>query len=151
MKKKTMIATILVGAAAFALLSGFHGGCGKSTPETRAKRAQRMASAKVDDFLDDVDANDDQRTRVHAIKDRLLAQGLATYETHRNDKLQFRAELESEKPNAENVHALVDQHLDAIRTMAHAIADGVMEIHGILTPEQRQEVKDNWPDFHPHH
>ena len=74
--KKSLGLMLAFSVASFVLLTGFHGGCGRNTPEARAKMINRMATAKADDFLDDLDATDVQRKRVHEIKDNLIKDGL---------------------------------------------------------------------------
>ena len=94
-KTKTLGLASLLAVSAFVLLTGFHGGCGKDTPEARARWVERMASAKVDDFMDDLDANDQQTAKVHTIKDRLLKQALPLFEDHQKAKAELKHEWES--------------------------------------------------------
>src|SRR5262245_47402604 len=96
---------IVMGAAAFALLTGFHGHCGDQSPEARAKRVQRMAASHVEDFLDDVDATDDQRARVNAVAERLVAQGVGQFAEHQQARQELIAEWKSKQPDAAKVHA----------------------------------------------
>ena len=34
----------------------------------------------------------------------------------------------------------MDQRLEGIRALAHRVVDAAVEVHGALTPEQRQEI-----------
>jgi hypothetical protein len=140
--KKSSVVTLAIGA--FVLLTGFHGGCGKDTPEARAKQVNRMVTARVDDFLDDVDANDVQRKRVHAIKDDIIKDAMPLYEAHQTAKAELRAEWVKDSPDGEHVHAIIDQRIDSVRAVLHKVADGALELHALLTPKQREEITKMW-------
>jgi hypothetical protein len=142
MKKSMMLLTVAAGV--FVLLTGFHGGCGSDTPEARVKQVNRMVTAHVDDLLDDIEANDAQRKRIHAIKDDLLKEAMPLYEDHRAAKAELRAEWMKDAVDPEHVHAIIDGRVDAFRTLLHKVADGAIELHAILTPKQRAEITKRW-------
>ena len=143
---KKSVGLIITSVVSFVLLTGFHGGCTPSSPEARARMINRMASAKVDDMLDDLEATDAQRQRVHEIKDSLLKEGMPLMDSHRRARLELRSEWESETPNAGRVHAIIDDRIDGMRAFVHKIADGAIEIHQLLTPKQRAEISKQWKD-----
>jgi periplasmic protein CpxP/Spy len=135
----------VVGVAAlgagFVLLSGFrgHGGCGGHGGHGDPARMQQMIGAHIDDVLDDLQATPEQRTRILAVKDRLLAEAKALHaggDIHR----QLLAQWDAPQPDVAAVHAMVDQRADAMKAFAHHVADGLAEVHGLLTPEQRAKL-----------
>ena len=141
MKRTIAIAAgALLAVAGFVTLSGFAcGGHGHGHPRDPAEVAA-FVGARVDDVLDDLNATPDQRTRVNAIKDRLLAAAqkargdrAATHET-------LLAEWKSTAPDAQKLHALVDERADTMKAFAHQAVDAGVEIHSILTPEQREKL-----------
>ena len=45
-----------------------------------------------------------------------------------------------DEPDAKKLHALVDERVDEMRALAHQAVDSAIELHGVLTPEQRAEI-----------
>ena len=132
-------AALLVGG--FVALSGFGGGCGHWRGHGRdPAEVAAFVSGRVDDLLDDLDATPDQRTRINAIKDRLLADGQKLRAGHGETHQTFRDEWGAEKPDAAKLHALVDQRVEEMRKLAHEAVDAGVEVHGILTPDQRAQL-----------
>lgn len=141
---KNQLALLTAATVAFVALTGFHGGCGSRSPEDRAKRIDRMSESVVDDVLDDVDASDDQRQRAQQIRARIVNEAKAIVLQHPETRAELWAQWESKQPDAARVHALVDDRVDALRGLLHKIADGVLELHALLTPEQRAELTSEW-------
>jgi Spy/CpxP family protein refolding chaperone len=103
-------------------------------------RADRYATFFVDDVLDELDARDDQRKEVHALKDRVLKQALATRSEKEQVRSEFAAILASDNPSSERVHAIVDEQSTKMTALAHEMADAALELHAILDAEQRTEL-----------
>ncbi len=128
----------LAGVAGVIALAGF-GRCGPPRPHNPAEMAA-FVTDRVDDALDDLDATPAQRTQIHAIKDRLLAKAAAMHQGREADGAELLAEWQSQSPDRAKLHALVDQRIDELRALAHEAVDDGIEVHGILTPEQRAKV-----------
>lgn len=145
--KKTLIT--LAGVAAVAVgylaLTGFRGpghglgghGCGAHRDPARM---ERMISSHLDDVLDDLSATPEQRTQIAAVKDRLLAEGKALRASKPELHKDLLAQWESPNPDVSRLHALIDERGDAMQGFAHKVADGLAEVHAILTPEQRAQL-----------
>ncbi|RKH32814.1 periplasmic heavy metal sensor [Corallococcus praedator] len=139
MKKKLIIAGTAV--VAVTLLTGFgFGGRGGHHGSPDPERIKQMVTWKLDDKLDDLDATEAQRSSIHAVKDRLLAEGQQLMEGQQAVRTEALAQLESPTPDAAKLHALVDSRIDAFRAFAHKATDAVLEMHRTLTPAQRQEL-----------
>jgi Spy/CpxP family protein refolding chaperone len=95
---------------------------------------------RVDDALDDLDATPDQRTRIHAVKDRMLASVRQARAGHEVDHAALVEAWKSPSPDRARLHALVDERVDAWRAIAHEAVDAAVEVHDTLTPEQREKV-----------
>lgn len=151
MKKTIGIAAgALLAAAGFVALTGFGGGCrghGAGHGRDPAEVAS-FVSARVEDALDDLDATPDQRTRIHAVKDRLLSAGQEARGGHREAREALLAEWKSASPDAQKLHELVDARIEAMRAFAHQAVDGAAEVHGVLTPEQREKVSKKIERWH---
>jgi Spy/CpxP family protein refolding chaperone len=95
---------------------------------------------RVDDALDDLDATPDQRTRIHEVKERMLAAARKIHGDGADDRVAVLDAWKSPTPDAARLHALVDARVDAMRALAHQAVDAGIEVHDTLTPEQREKV-----------
>jgi protein CpxP len=141
MKKIIGIAAgALIVAAGFVTLTGF--GCGRHGHGHGRDPAEVAAfvTARVDDALDDLDATPEQRTRINAVKDRLLEAGRQAHAGQHDAHAALLAEWKSTSPDAAKLHGLVDARIDALRAFAHQAVDAGVEVHGVLTAEQREKV-----------
>jgi Spy/CpxP family protein refolding chaperone len=103
-------------------------------------RFDRMITNRLDDLLDDVNATDAQRTQITAIKDKVVADGKALHADHAGTHQQLLALWQADQPDAAKVHAIVDGRADAMKKFADEVADAMIQVHGILTPEQRAKI-----------
>lgn len=138
--KKVMIGALGLAtiAAGFVLLSGFrgHGGCGSHRDPAHM---HKMIAAHIDDVLDEVKATPEQRARITAIRDRLLAEGKALH-AERDVHQELLAQWDAPSPDMARINGLIDQHGDALKAFVHHVADGLAEVHAVLTPEQRAQI-----------
>jgi len=136
MRWKRLLWIVPVAAVGLLTLTGFAAHrCGHDPERMRAR-----VTARVEDALDDLAATPEQRTRVLALADRLLADGTAARDGHHEAVAALAAQWDRPAPDAAAVHALVDARVDALRKLAHEAADAGLELHGVLTPEQRAQV-----------
>jgi periplasmic protein CpxP/Spy len=142
MRKTIAVAAgALLAVAGFVTLTGF-GGCGghgRGHPRDPAEVAA-FVGKHVDDALDDLNATPDQRSRINAIKDRLLAAAQKAHGDRAAVHETLLAEWKSATPDGQKLHALVDERADAMKAFAHQAVDAGVEIHSILTPEQRDRL-----------
>jgi Spy/CpxP family protein refolding chaperone len=139
----------LAGLVAVLALAGF-GRCGGPSPHDPSQVAAYVTE-RVDDTLDDLDATPAQRLQIHAITDRLLAQGMALHQEGEPLPAEVKAQWESATPDKARLHALVDQRADAMRAFAHQAVDAGVEIHDVLTPEQRARLEKKLERMHRFH
>lgn len=133
-------AVVAVGALGLVTLTGFHGGCGGHRHGRDPAQVAAFLTDRVDGVLDDVDATPDQRSRIHALKDRVLAAGQEAHAGHREVHDTFVSEWKSEAPDRARLHALVDERVEALRKVGHEAVDAGVDAHGVLTPAQRERV-----------
>jgi Spy/CpxP family protein refolding chaperone len=126
----TVAVAALVGARAYAQgPGGMHAGMMK-----------RMISAALDEALDQAGVSAEQRTAIHASRDRAFAALEAQRPNRGAQREQVLALFEGDRLDAtqlQAVHAQMEQRHQAIRD---AIAQAIVEIHDTLTPAQRQVV-----------
>lgn len=133
-----------VGAGALAA----SGGCSHHHGPHDPARVAAMASKHVEGVLDDVNATPDQRTKILAIKDRMIAAAQAAHADRKATHDAFVTAWKSDAPDAAALHAIVDQRIDEMRKLAHQTVDSGIEVHGILTAEQRAQVTNKIERWH---
>ena len=94
----------------------------------------------VSEKLDEIGASDAQKQKVGEIKDRLMARGEALRGERMAAHKEIMEQLSRDQPDAERVHALVKERTEAFARFADDVASGVLEVHAVLTPEQRQKL-----------
>jgi len=127
----------LAGMAGLLVLAGF----GRCCPHPQnPSEVAAFVTDRVDDALDDLNATDAQRAQVHALKDRLLSKGLELRKEGEPIRAEVLAQWQSATPDRARLHALVDERIEAIRALAHEAVDAGVELHDVLTPEQRAKL-----------
>lgn len=145
--------TLTLGALALVsivTLTGFRGGCGRPDHRDPAQVAA-FVTGRLDDMLDDLDATPDQRTRIQAIKDRVLQRAQELRAARQATHQALLAEWNAEQVDRAKVHALIDERGAEMKALAHEAADAVIEAHDVLTPEQRAKVAEKAERMHGRH
>lgn len=145
---RTRILLALAGIAGLVGLAGW-GRCGPPRSNDPAEMAA-FVKDRVDDVLDDLSATDAQRQQIHAIEERLLARGAALHQDHDAARAELLAQWQSPNPDRARLHALVDQRVEAMRAFMHEAVDAGVDVHGVLTPEQREKVTKKIERMHGH-
>ncbi len=130
-----LLAIGLVGLTAFT-----GGGCFGHHGHRDPAQVAKFVTNHVEDTLDDLNATPDQRTKILAIKDKLLADAQAIHADQGATHQAFLDAWKSDQPDAAKLHALVDQRVEEMRKLAHEAVDAGVEVHGILTPDQRAKL-----------
>ena len=133
------LSVALVALVAVVGLAGFACAHHGHHPHDPAQ-VQKMVNARVDDLLDDLDATPDQRTRIHAIADRLMASAKEAHAGHDAARQTVLAEWKADAPDRAKLHALVDARVDELRKLAHQAVDAGVDAHDVLTPAQRAKL-----------
>jgi len=134
-KKWTIVAA--AGTAVVALgLAGWHKlrGCHD------AKALQGHLTHKVDRVLDRVDADETQRSKILAMTDRVFDEVVTAHSSSTVTTQELLEQWNSDAPDAERLHELIDQRVAAYRKAAHEIVDGMLEAHATLNAEQRAQI-----------
>ena len=155
MKRTLLLAGL--GVMVVGLLAGFGFGHG---PFHRGpmdpKKVDNFLTWRINDALDDVQATPAQRQQVLAIKDRLMPDVKTLMEDGRQTHEQVRDIWKSNAdPDPKQLHALVDQRVEAFRAFGYKIADAMADLHKVLTPAQRatltQKAEQHHPQMEPQH
>lgn len=140
MMKKT--ATILAALSAVVVLSAWgpgRFGCG-GTPEERFDRAQSYAHDRISSKLTELGATDAQRARIEQLEQTLFSEARPLVLSHQQVKRELVNELRGDRPDAAKLHQLVDARAAVYVAFAHKLLDAALEVHGLLTPDQRAEL-----------
>jgi Spy/CpxP family protein refolding chaperone len=139
-KKRNRIVALVVALITFggvgiasARWFGHHGG-------DRMGHMKKFVEWRIDDALSEIDATDEQKTRIKAIADGVFADMEGRFGEREKTRVAFVAEFKSDAPDKKAVRALIDDRIEAARQMAYAAADAAFEVHGTLEPEQRAKV-----------
>ncbi|MBI5017153.1 MAG: Spy/CpxP family protein refolding chaperone [Deltaproteobacteria bacterium] len=103
-------------------------------------RVEEHVKKHVDRLLSKMDATDEQRQKVYALRDRLMPDLQALVKARDADKKEFIELWNQPTFDAAKLNALVDQRVDQFRTTGHNLANATAEFHAILTPEQREKL-----------
>lgn len=150
MTRRTMMgvtAAVLAGTAlagAGALAWAGHG--------MREGMMRRVATAVIDDALDQAQVTPEQRQTIHATRDRLFA---VMEEHHRARRAHFPellAAFEAESLDTGRLQALRQVMEAEHGRIADAVGQALAEVHAVLTPAQRTALADYARAHrHPHH
>ena len=131
-KKRVSILVVILILSAIFIISG----C-KRKSFHNPERIKSMVSWHIDDVLDDIDATDEQITKINAIKDRVLNSVIEKYKKGKAHKLEAVKIWESDTIDMAKVYERIDGKMVEKKKTAYMIAEALKEIHGILTTEQR--------------
>ncbi len=108
--------------------------------QRKVERAKQYATWKLNDLLDELDADAKQREVLHGLKDQLIDEGVALHPAKQALRDELLTQWKSERPDANAAHAAVDRMFDEVRAFAHKVVDAGLTLHQTLRPEQRTEL-----------
>jgi Spy/CpxP family protein refolding chaperone len=143
---KVLILAVAAGGAGLAGLGTYaayaHGGLaghGRFAGH-RHEMAHKFIEFVVNEKLDQVGATDAQKEKVRAVRERLMAQGKALHGDKEALHRELLSILEQDNPDPARIKALAHERIAALSRFADDAADALVEVHGVLTPEQRQKL-----------
>jgi Spy/CpxP family protein refolding chaperone len=97
---------------------------------------------RVEEALDAVQATPEQRTALHAVRDRVLGNMKDRHLAHRADLDQVLAMFEADKLDASKLAAFRQAREAEMQRHGDTFVDAVKEVHKTLTPAQRRQLVD---------
>lgn len=131
-------ALLTLMAGSVALLGGRAFAHGPGGPH--AGMMKRMVSAALDEALAQANVSAEQRTAIHASRDRTFAALASQWPDRRAHREQVLALFEGDRLDAAQLQAVHAQMEQQRQAMHAAIAQAIVEIHDTLTPAQRKIV-----------
>jgi len=148
MKRRTiigMVALLTSGVVAGASALAFGG------PGHRSGVMKRFVSATIDEALEKASVTPAQRTAIHGARDRVFA-AVEEHRQTRRPRLEEALRLfEANQVDPGQVAALRQQGEEEHRKLADTISQAILEVHDVLTPDQRKVLADYVRSHRPHH
>lgn len=144
---KKMITAALSVCLSLALV-----GCGAPPDNHNLSEAQiqQRVNKGLDKALGKLDATDTQKVKVKAMAKDLIRKGRKVKDSHKVTRDKLKAQWNSPRPDRKAVHKIVDTQLDVMKGFIHQVVDKVVDLHAVLTPEQRQELQQLGEKLHKH-
>lgn len=101
----------------------------------------KQLKAHVESQLKAIGATEEQRAKIAASTDRIIADGEEIHQKNKGLGLKFIGCLLQDKPNREWLHQAVDEKTLEFAAFAHRTVDSLIEVSGNLTAEQRAQLK----------
>jgi Spy/CpxP family protein refolding chaperone len=114
-----------------------HGKCGGSHAAMMA-----MVRDRLDDGLGELNATEAQKTAVFGAVDEVVAEFKAFHDRSRDAHDALIEQWRSDQPDADTINAVVDDRLQDFNGLARFTVNAVVKLHGVFTPEQRNQLAD---------
>ena len=118
------------------------------------EKMERFVEWKVEDMLDEIDATDDQREKVHAIAAATLADMEEFRDFGREGRQALIEALTQETVDREALETLRQNKLAAADRASQRLLTALADTAEVLTPAQRQELaaelESHWRHHHRH-
>lgn len=106
----------------------------------KAERAKTFVQWKVDDALDQLDANAAQRAEIKGLADRLVDSALTRFDDREALREELLALWQAPTADTEKARAVVFARIESVRALVHEGIDAAAQTHAALQPKQRQMV-----------
>ena len=135
-----LVGAVLVSACAQPSTNAMAQSAETTAVDRKAQKGYKLVSWRLEGYLDELRATDPQRERIHAVKDRLFDDYLRLREKSKHVPKLALDEWDSDAIDADRLHAVVDAQMDQMRQALHGVVDAIVETHGTLTRDQRDEI-----------
>lgn len=144
---KKMIVVVSSACLALALI-----GCGPPPADKEFTEAEvhQKVNKGLDRVLSKLDATQTQQTKIKAMAKEVISDGHKIKTSHKKTAAQLKAQWNSARPDRKQVHKIVDGQLKVMRAFVHKVVDKVVDLHAVLTPEQRKELTELGEKLHKH-
>lgn len=107
-------------------------------------RLEHFVAWKTDYMLDQVEASDDQRTKVQAIVASALTDMEEFRDLKREDRQGLIAALTDETIDRDALEGLRLRKIEAVDRMSQRMLTAIADAAEVLTPAQRKELAEEW-------
>lgn len=139
---KNWFKKIVMGLSVVGLVAGLSA-CGPKTPEERQAKMVERISDKLDLTQEQV-----------PYAERMVASMMKTREQlreHRKENIaDIRTMVMSDQMDKAQVNAMIDQKTAVLQANRDDMIDSLIAFHGVLTPEQKEEIDEKLEDIQEH-
>ena len=144
MKKKKALYLIVVTIIVSGLL--FTGCHPHRSPDP--DRIGHKLDKHVEHILNSIDATDKQKASINTITSEIRQDVAVMYRNNSFEHQDLLQTLFSDHPDATRLHHMLDAKSEQMNAFGHRTLDRLLEINGLLTPEQRRVLKQKYQKFH---
>lgn len=155
MKSKKVLKIIAITLGSLMVLGASMAACSRSFHKhPDPEKIEKFVLWRVDDRLDDLDADKQQRKAVFSATKTIIADVKQMKASHKNDrhKQEILDELKKGEPDAQKYHQLVDERFEEFRAFVHRSLDTALNAFMVLNQEQRieliEEVEEHIAEHH---
>ena len=116
-----------------------------------ASRWRAHADRMLDRILSEIDASEDQATRIRVIADETLELVTASHAEGREDADALRTLITADPSDRAALEAFRSEHLARADALSEAVVTQLARVLEVLTPEQRQKLVDQLDELRAHH
>jgi protein CpxP len=125
--------------------------CGHRGGDMDTDHMHQFIAQKIDRMLEKIDATDEQRVKIAAIREGFAGE-MQKMKAVQPEGFQFVLdEIKSDAPDREKLHRMLDERIEAHKAFAHKAIDAALDVHAVLTPQQRTLVLETMEKFHQKH
>jgi Spy/CpxP family protein refolding chaperone len=93
----------------------------------------------------------EQKAQIDVLRQKIWSELETAHETRLMDKQEIFNELAKATPDAAYIKTLIDKKIDNVQNVAYDIVDLILEVHQVLTPEQRTQLLTRIEELHAQH
>ena len=141
--RRRLIGIAAIAGIAAVVSTGLVTACGGPHCGHRGADPARMESFAlwhVNETLDELDATEAQRRVILDRTRAVVRDAIALHDSHDDGHEVVRAELATGAPEADRLHALLDDRLDEVRAFGHRTIDRALEAYETLDADQRDAL-----------
>lgn len=101
----------------------------------------KKLKAHVESQLKKIGATEEQKAKIGAVTDSIIADGCSLHKSNQGLGLKFAGCLLQDHPDRAWLHRTVDEKALEFAAFAHRTVDSLLDISGTLTPQQRAQLK----------
>ena len=134
----------IAGALVLAIAGTTWSAVGYSKRDWDGDKLEHFVEWKTDYMLDQVEASDDQRTKVQAIVTSALADMEEFRDLKREGRQDLVAALSADTIDRDALEGLRLRKIEAVDRMSQRMLTAIADAAEVLTPAQRKELTEEW-------
>lgn len=117
-----------------------HDGKGTCAGQPDPEKVEKRTAQILDRALDWIKATPEQRPQLHTLRADLVKDGLAMKAQKRETFDALWRMWDEERLEGLQVRQMLDERIDMLKGFLYRVGDRLVEVHRVLTPEQRKLI-----------